>query len=194
MLNVVIRSIVMVLIGVLLVMWREDILPVIVQCIGAAFIIPGVLALVRHFMAGRGGSLPVDNRMQVLSAVGSCVLGLLLLLSPKFFVAMLVSILGVSLLLLGLYQAALLFFARKRVRVSLYLFVMPLLQLLIGVFVLAKPFDAESLLFLLLGIGAIISGVSDLLGGIFLLHARRGDDTAARISASDDTSPDNDNQ
>lgn len=174
MINLVVRSIVMVLIGVLLVMRREDIMPVIVQCIGAAFIIPGVLALVRHFMpSGREGALSVDNRMQVLSAVGSCVLGLLLLLSPGFFVAMLVSILGVSLLLLGLYQAVLLLLSKKYLRVSIYLFIMPLLQLLIGVFVLVNPFDAASLPFLLLGIGAIISGVSDLVSGIFVVNSRR---------------------
>ena len=48
MLNVIVRSVATILVGILLIMQREAVLPIIVQCIGAAFILPGLFALVSY--------------------------------------------------------------------------------------------------------------------------------------------------
>ena len=172
MLSVIIRSVVVILIGVLLVFQRDTIMPVIVQCIGAAFILPGIVAIASLFITA-------DNKKNVLvwptavTAVGSVALGLWMLFSPLFFVALIMNILGVLLLLLGLYQIFVLVVSKKHCAVSFAFFVMPLLLVLLGGFVLAKPFGAASLPFLFIGIGAIIGGISDILSYMIIRRSNR---------------------
>ncbi len=169
MLNVIIRSVTIILIGVLLVFQRDTIMPVIVQCIGAAFVLPGIVALASMlFSSEKNESKKRFPWPTAIMAIGSIALGLWMLFSPLFFVVLIMNLLGVMLLLLGLYQIFALFVSKRHCRVSFAFFVMPIILVLLGVFVLVKPFGAASLPFLFIGIGAIIGGVSDILSCIII--------------------------
>lgn len=177
MLNVIVRSVATIIIGVLLVMQREAILPIIVQCIGAAFILPGLFALVSYLLGRKKGlEQSWHPSIMLLTSVGSIVFGLWLLLSPAFFVGILMMLLGVLISLLGLYQIVALALARKFASIPFAMYIMPLTLIIVGLAVLVNPFDAASLPFILLGVGAVIGGVSDLINSLFIMYRRRKHD------------------
>lgn len=174
MLNVIIRSAVTILIGLLLVFQRDAIIPVLVQCVGAAFIVPGIIALASFIVDCRKSDRSKSLSLLVpVTSIGSIVLGLWLLFSPLFFVELIMLLLGALLIMIGLYQTVMLFMSKKHCTVSPVFFFMPVLLILLGVFVILKPFGAASLPFLLVGIGAIIGGVSDLLSYLILRRANK---------------------
>lgn len=173
MLNVIVRSVATIIIGVLLVMQREVILPIIVQCIGAAFILPGLFALVSSLLNKKKETMQKwQPTVTMLTSIGSIVFGLWLLLSPSFFVEILMMLLGVLITLQGLYQMMTLILARKYFSVPFVMFIMPLTLIIVGLAVLVNPFDAASLPFILLGVGAVIGGVSDLINSLFIMYRR----------------------
>lgn len=174
MLNVIIRSIATILIGILLIMQRQTVMPIIVQCLGVAFILPALFVLLSHLLnknrALQSGKVFV---MTLLTSLGCMTFGLWLLLSPSFFVEVLMTLLGLLLSAFAIYQMGQLFLARRYCQVSFIMFILPAVLLLTGVVVLVKPFGAASLPFLLVGIGAVVSGISDLINTIFIKRHKK---------------------
>lgn len=187
MLNVIVRSVATIIVGILLIMQREAVLPIIVQCIGAAFILPGLFALVSFLL--RKNNDTAQQKWQptvtMLTSIGSIVFGLWLLLTPEFFVGTLMMFLGIMVSLLGLYQIAILILARKYSAVPFIMFIMPIALLVVGLAVLVNPFDAATIPFLLLGIGAVVGGVSDLVSSLFIIYRRRRTNEDVIISIDD---------
>lgn len=187
MLNVIVRSVATILVGILLIMQREAVLPIIVQCIGAAFILPGLFALVSFLL--RKNNDTAQQKWQptvtMLTSIGSIVFGLWLLLTPEFFVGILMMLLGIMVSLLGLYQITILILARKYSAVPFIMFIMPIALLVVGLAVLVNPFDAATIPFLLLGIGAVVGGVSDLVSSLFIIYSRRRTSEDVIISIDD---------
>lgn len=171
MVNVVVRSICVILIGVLMVVLREAFMPVIVQFIGATFIVSGIISLFNvYVLCKRGLSRNFDTFVLVVAGVAGVALGAWLLLSPGFFLSLLMLILGVLLLAMGLYQMTTLLMVQRRLHLSFYMYVVPLLLLAIGVLVIINPFEAAGLPFLIVGAGAILAGVSDLVSSLYLVY------------------------
>lgn len=187
MLNVIVRSVATILVGILLIMQREAVLPIIVQCIGAAFILPGLFALVSFLL--RKNNDTAQQKWQptvtMLTSIGSIVFGLWLLLTPEFFVGTFMILLGIMVSLLGLYQITILILARKYSAVPFIMFIMPIALLVVGLAVLVNPFDAATIPFLLLGIGAVVGGVSDLVSSLFIIYSRRRTSEDVIISIDD---------
>ena len=187
MLNVIVRSVATIIVGILLIMQREAVLPIIVQCIGAAFILPGLFALVSFLL--RKNNDTVQQKWQptvtMLTSIGSIVFGLWLLLTPEFFVGTFMMLLGIMVSLLGLYQITILILARKYSAVPFIMFIMPIALLVVGLAVLVNPFDAATIPFLLLGIGAVVGGVSDLVSSLFIIYRRRRTSEDVIISIDD---------
>lgn len=187
MLNVIVRSVATILVGILLIMQREAVLPIIVQCIGAAFILPGLFALVSFLL--RKNNDTAQQKWQptvtMLTSIGSIVFGLWLLLTPEFFVGIFMMLLGIMVSLLGLYQITILILARKYSAVPFIMFIMPIALLVVGLAVLVNPFDAATIPFLLLGIGAVVGGVSDLVSSLFIIYSRRRTSEDVIISIDD---------
>lgn len=111
--------------------------------------------------------------VMMLTSVGSIVFGLWLLLSPSFFVEILMMLLGVLITLQGLYQMMTLILARKYSSVPFVMFIMPLTLIIVGLAVLVNPFDAASVPFVMLGVGAVIGGISDLVNSLYIMYRRR---------------------
>ena len=184
MLNIIVRSIATILIGVLLVMQRESIMPIIVQCIGVAFVLPGVFALLSNLFFSKEKAQGKNRSVIILTSMGSIIFGLWLIIMPSFFVEILMLLLGSLLALFGIYQIAALLAARKFSKAPIYMYIMPMLLVIVGCAVLFKPFDAASLPFLLVGIGAIIGGLSDLINSIYI-HFFRSKKEAEQLAAKE---------
>ncbi len=174
MLNVVVRSLCVILLGVLMVVLRESLMPVIIQIIGAIFMLSGVISLFNiYVLYTRGLSKSFDVAVLAFAGVAGVALGVWLLLSPAFFLALLMMLLGLLLLLVGFYQLVTLLAARRRVGVPWAMYVVPLLLLVAGVVVIVDPFEAAGVPFFVAGVAAILSGVSELVAKIYISRHSR---------------------
>lgn len=114
MLNIIVRSVATILVGVLLLMQREVIMPIIVQCIGTAFILPSLFVLVSYLLNKNTGTMRKEHfPITLFTSLGSLVFGLWLLLTPAFFVEILMILLGVLISLMGYIRLYLLFWLEE---------------------------------------------------------------------------------
>ena len=171
MLNLSIRSLSTAAIGILLLLFREQAMPAIVMCVGGLFSLPALIALiiaVVPMLKNNEGAVNAKNIAACIVSAGSLFLGLWMLFEPTIFVAILMSVLGVMLSMAGAMQITALLRVCRKVKISLYLYIVPFLIFVAGIVTLLYPFKAASLPFLILGIAAIFSAVSDMINTIFI--------------------------
>lgn len=154
----VMRCVSAIAIGVLLMVWPEAAIVYLVIAIGAMFFLPSLFSLAGYFLKGRqlGMYFPVIS-------LGSLLFGLWLMVSPAFFVGILMYVLGVVLVFAGISQIVSLLGARGYAEVSFGYYVMPVLILLAGLVVLANPFAAASIPFIILGVSSTAYGITELI-------------------------------
>lgn len=156
----IVRSISVLLIGVLFLMLGDSALSMLVIIVGVLLMIPGVWSLVSYVRH-------IEQRpMFPLAALGSFVLGLWLAVSPAFFVGFFMYVLGGILVALGVYQLSALAVSSRLLPVAWPFYMLPVFVLLLGLFVLFNPFKAAALPFILIGIGCVISAVNDIVAAI----------------------------
>ena len=154
----VVRGICAVLMGVLLVSWPEAAIVYLVIAIGAMFFVPSLFSLVGYFMKGRQ-----EGSMFPIISLGSLLFGLWLMISPAFFVGILMYVLGAVLVFAGISQIMQLVNARGWTQVAVGYYIMPVLILLAGLVVLLNPFAAAAIPFIILGVSSIIYGITDII-------------------------------
>ena len=168
MLSVVLRSLSSVVVGLLLVVYKDAVMPFIVQLIGVAFVLPGLVSIGVRLFAARDGEIPLIS-IGLITSLGSVAFGMWLLFAPAFFVAILMSMLGVVLLLAGAFQIVTLVRLRRYdITPSIYYYVMPCIIVLLGIFILLNPSGTASLSFWLIGIGAVLAGVSGFMNWLLM--------------------------
>ena len=96
-------------------------------------------------------------------SLGSLLFGLWLMMSPAFFVGILMYVLGAVLVFAGISQIVSLMGARSYANVPFGFFVMPVLILLAGIVVLVNPFAAASIPFIILGVSSAVYGITELI-------------------------------
>lgn len=167
MISVVVRSLCLVIVGVLMILLREAFMPFIIQFVGAAFIVSGIISLFNvYLLYKRGLARAFDAVTLSFTGVASAVFGTWLLLSPEFFLSLLMTLLGVLLIVIGFYQLIGLLAARKSTKIWGIMYVIPVLLLLAGIFVIVNPFAVAGLPFLVVGFAAMLAGISDLSSAI----------------------------
>ena len=155
-------------IGLLLMVWPEAAIVYLVIAIGAMFFLPSLFSLVGYFMKGR----QVGMYFPIIS-VGSLFFGLWLMMSPGFFVGILMYVLGAVLVFAGISQILQLFNARSWTQVAVGYYIMPVLILLAGLVVLLNPFAAAAIPFIILGVSSIVYGITDIIN---LIRFRKKDE------------------
>lgn len=154
----ILRCVSAVVIGVLLIAWPEAAILYLVIAIGAMFFLPSLFTIIGYLMKGRqmGMYFPIV-------ALGSLLFGLWLMISPAFFVGILMYVLGGVLVFAGISQLASLSSARGWTMVPVGFYVMPVLILIAGLVVLLNPFAAATVPFIILGVSSVAYGVSELI-------------------------------
>ena len=178
----VIRGICAVLMGVLLVAWPEAAIVYLVIAIGAMFFVPSVFSLVGYFMKGRQMGL-----MFPIVSVGSLLFGLWLMVSPAFFVGILMYVLGVVLVFAGISQIVQLFNARSWTQVPMGYFILPVLILLAGLTVLFNPFAVVAIPFIILGVSSIVYGITDIIN--LIRFRKKEEKTVVHGAVVEDVTP-----
>lgn len=178
----VIKGICAVIMGVLLVTWPETAILYLVIAIGAMFLVPGAVAVLNYIFKGReqGAMFPIVS-------VGSLLFGLWLMISPAFFVGILMYVLGAVLVFAGISQVMQLVNARGWTQVSFGYYVMPVLILIAGLVVLLNPFAAATVPFIILGVSSIVYGITDIINGI--RFRRKEDKTTVNEVIIEDVTP-----
>ena len=154
----IMRCVSAIAIGILLMVWPETAIVYLVIAIGAMFFLPSLFTIVGYFMKGRqlGMYFPIVS-------LGSLLFGLWLMVSPTFFVGILMYVLGAVLVFAGISQIAGLLGARSQAPVTFGYYVMPVLILLAGLVVLVNPFAAATIPFIILGISSAAYGITELI-------------------------------
>ena len=154
----IMRCVSAIAIGILLMVWPETAIIYLVIAIGAMFFLPSLFTIIGYFMKGRqlGMYFPIVS-------LGSLLFGLWLMVSPAFFVGILMYVLGAVLVFAGVSQIAGLLGARSYATVPFGYYVMPVLILLAGLVVLVNPFAAATVPFIILGISSTAYGISELI-------------------------------
>lgn len=151
------RAISSILIGLLLVVWPETAIVYLVIAIGVLFFIPGLFSVITYVTKAQKIGMPFP-----IVSIGSLLFGLWLMVSPAFFVGILMYVLGVILVFAGISQIINLVNIRNWAQVGIGYFVVPILILLAGMIVLLNPFAVASIPFIILGISCMVYGISDI--------------------------------
>ncbi|MBD9086652.1 MAG: DUF308 domain-containing protein [Prevotella copri] len=181
------RAVCAIIVGVLLIQYREQTVTWITIAIGVLFFLSGVISLASYWAAKRnaekmqGQILSDSNGKPIMGmmpkfplvSVGSLILGLLLALMPQVFIAWLMFILAFILILGALTQFVNLASAAKMGRVGILFWLFPSVLLLLGLLTIIKPSAIASAPLLIIGWGMLIYGVVELLNVFKISNNKR---------------------
>ncbi len=172
--NNVIRSIIIMLIGLLMIFVNDRALSLIIMIAGAGFFLPALVSLISVYVSKKEESSSVVPKVLItIIDVGSMAFGVWLMVDPMNFIDLFTVLLGIILLLFALLQLVMIVSARKNSVVTMPMFVVPLLLVVAAVIILSNPFEAESTISVVLGICAFVAGISDLLLSIKIGRAMK---------------------
>lgn len=181
------RAVCAIIVGVLLIQYREQTVTWITIAIGVLFFLSGVISLASYWAAKhnaekmQGQILSDSNGKPIMGmipkfplvSVGSLILGLLLALMPQVFIAWLMFILAFILILGALTQFANLASAAKMGRVGILFWLFPSALLLLGLLAIIKPSAIASAPLFIIGWGMLIYGVVELLNAFKVSNNKR---------------------
>lgn len=181
------RAVCAIIVGVLLIQYREQTVTWITIAIGVLFFLSGVISLASYWAAKRyaekmqGQILSDSNGKPIMGmipkfplvSIGSLILGLLLALMPQVFIAWLMFILAFILILGALTQFANLASAAKMGRVGILFWLFPSALLLLGLLAIIKPSAIASAPLFIIGWGMLIYGVVELLNAFKVSNNKR---------------------
>ncbi|MBR0202208.1 MAG: DUF308 domain-containing protein [Bacteroidaceae bacterium] len=160
------RALIAMSIGILLVSNPEQMSSMLIKIIGGLFALSGCITFISYFIA-RFSKTDLRPMFPVVG-VGSLGFGLFLLLFPDMFINILMYVLGVLLILGALSQLFSLFSYRQVAPLSWPVFIMPLVILGVGIWVVARPSASAATPFFLLGIACIAYGVFEFFNALRL--------------------------
>lgn len=181
------RAVCAIIVGVLLIQYREQTVTWITIAIGVLFFLSGVISLASYWAAKRnaekmqGQILSDSNGKPIMGmmpkfplvSVGSLILGLLLALMPQVFIAWLMFILAFILILGALTQFVNLASAAKMGRVGILFWLFPSALLLQGLLAIIKPSAIASAPLFIIGWSMLIYGVVELLNAFKVSNNKR---------------------
>jgi len=181
------RALCAIVVGVLLIQYREQTVTWITIAIGVLFFLSGVISLVSYYGAKRNyekmqGVMIHDAQGKQISGirpnfpivgVGSLLLGAILALMPNVFIAWLMFILSAILILGALTQLANLATAAKMGRVGIVFWLFPCALLLLGILAIIKPSVIASAPLLVIGWAMLVYGVVECINAFKISNNRR---------------------
>ena len=162
------RSLCTLMVGLLLIL-NPDTPTLLIQVIGALFALSGLYAVLTNTISRFSRNAEIRPSFPLVG-IGCLLAGVILGLYPEYFLQGLMYLLGALILLLGIGQLIAVFHYRRLAPLKWSVFVVPVLLILAGIFVLAYYHEAAALPFTILGVCCIFNGLSDLFYGLRLRH------------------------
>ena len=179
------RAICAIIVGALLIQYREQTVTWITIAIGVLFFLSGIISLATYFSAKcKATDIPVvydANGRQItglrpnfpIVGLGSLILGLILALMPNTFVTSLMFILSAILILGALTQFINLASAAKIGRVGIVFWIFPSVILLIGLLAVIKPSAIASAPLFVIGWAMLVYGVVECINAFKISNNKR---------------------
>lgn len=181
------RALCAIIVGVLLIQYREQTVTWITIAIGVLFFLSGVISLASYYSAKRAaekmqGQVLYDSNGKPLMGitpkfplvgVGSLVLGIILAVMPNVFISWLMFILSIILVMGAITQMANLAMAARMGRVGIVYWLMPSALLLLGLLAIIKPSALASAPLLIIGWAMMVYGVVECANAFKISNNRR---------------------
>lgn len=180
------RAICAIIVGALLIKYREQTVTWITILIGVIFFISGIISCIAYFAAKRKstdgdldiydaqGNLIVQSKpMFPIVGLGSLILGAILALLPNAFVNGLVYVLAAILILGAINQLFNLAVATRFAHIGFVWWVVPALVLIIGIVAVIKPSLIATAPLLIIGWCMMIYGVVEIINSIKIHQCKK---------------------
>lgn len=192
----VVRALCGIVVGGLLVEYREQTVTWITVAIGILFFVSGVFSCVTYFVArakkddvqvfdADGRQLTGLHPTFPIVGIGSLILGLILAVMPGAFVTSLMYVLAAILILGAVSQFMNLVAASRVAHIGFYFWIMPALTLLISVVAIVSPSAIAAAPLFVLGWTLIVYGVVELVNAIKIHQLRRSVERSLRQHVDD---------
>ena len=167
------RAVCVLVVGILLIAYREQWADALVIGVGAVFALFGLCSVVSWLIKrARSGTSPF---FPVLGVAG-VLLGVLLMTASETFLKVFIYIIGGLLVCLALYELFSLTALHREARLPGWLYLPPVVALLLGVYSLWNPTKAAALPFLLTGIGCAVCALGRILATVLWAFKRKRKD------------------
>lgn len=179
------RAICAIVVGALLVKYREQTVTWLTQIIGTIFFLSGVFSCVAYFVSrgkqndtvevydANGKRLTPLKPVFPIVGLGSLIFGLMLTLMPGTFVTWLMYMLSAILILGAVSQFATLISAAHVARVGFYFWIMPALLLFVGLVAVISPKSIASAPLFVIGWAMMVYGVVEIINTVKVHQLRR---------------------
>lgn len=158
------RALCAVVVGVLLVMYDEQMVEWMAKIIGGLFFVSGLISVIGFL---------VDRSQLPFVGVGSMILGIVLAVMPTTFITWIMYVLAALLILGAVGQYANLWQARKYSTFSFFYWVPPTITLAVGILILANPMETAALPFKIIGYAMMFYGVIETINSIQISRAKK---------------------
>lgn len=153
-----IRALLALAVGVVMVVSKTNALELAVRIIAAFLVATGVVT----FFVGKKVKQEGETNLMSVNAIVDILLGVLLFVFPGFVANIMIYLIGFALLAFGLFQIVALVSTIRVAQVGLGSFVMPVLVVAAGGFLVARPSFVGETIGIIAGVSLIIYGVSEL--------------------------------
>lgn len=190
------RALCAIIVGALLIKYREQTVTWMTIAIGILFFLSGVISCATYFVARRRKDAPqvFDANGQQISGfkptfpivgLGSLILGIILALMPTTFINWLIYILASILILGAVSQFVNLAAVSRYARVGFYYWIMPSLILLIGLVAIIHPSTIASAPLFVIGWCMVVYGVVEMINALKISRIHRITAKAAANTAQE---------
>ncbi len=195
------RAICAIIVGALLIQYREQTVTWITIAIGVLFFLSGVISVATYFSAKRNVdkvAIVYDANGKQLTGlqpnfpivgIGSLILGLILALMPNTFINSLMFILAVILIMGALTQFMNLATARKMGGVGFIFWVFPSIILLVGLLAIIKPSAIASAPLFVIGWTMLIYGVVECINAFKISNNKKKWTKMQEVTHDDEDNP-----
>lgn len=196
------RALCAIVVGALLVKYREQTVTWITVAIGIIFFVSGLVSCIAYFAAKRrsnGGDVDIyDAQGNLISqskpmfpivGLGSLILGAILAMLPGAFVNGLVYVLAAILILGAINQFFNLAVATRFASIGFIWWVVPALVLLVGIVAIVKPSAIATAPLLVIGWCMIVYGVIEVINSIKIHACRKRVQNISTPDSDPTTSP-----
>ena len=192
------RALCAIIIGALLIKYREQTVTWMTIVIGVMFFLSGVVSCAAYFSArnrkdtpqvfdAEGNQLTGFTPTFPIVGLGSIVLGLILALMPTTFITWLIYILAAILILGAINQFVSLAAIRSVAHIGFYFWIMPSLILLTGLIAIVYPSAIASAPLFVIGWCMLLYGVVEIINALKIGKIRRLKEKMAKAMEEKDT-------
>lgn len=158
----VIRSVLVMLLGLVLIFMSEGAMALLIRVVGAAFFLPALVSIINIYVS-RADSGIISKVLISVIDVGSMAFGVWLMVAPLHFEDVFMKLLAMLLVVFAVYQLIMIVSAQRYSVIPFAMYVAPLVLIVFAVILFSVEISSTSTSSILFGVCALIAGISDLL-------------------------------